>query len=158
MKKILLVLMLVVGASQIQAQVKSVSEIAGYSTKTFYEVKELLEKKYWKKYEEGKMDTLDYTRWVPVDMNDKNIGDNIMCFYKKKDKKISYIVLQTNNVAFRNQCRAEVKKGGYQQIGNEKKKDEIKESYLKGKCNVTIFQGKQNPTDPVTYLIGAKII
>lgn len=158
MKKILLALMLVTGVTQLQAQVKSVSELAGYSSQTFNQVKAAIEKKYWKKFEEGKMDTLDYTRWVPMDMNEKNVGDNVMCFYKKKDKMISYIVLQTNNVAFRNQCRAEVKKGGYQVIGNEKKKEEIKESYLKGKCNVTIFQGKQNPTDPITYLIGAKML
>lgn len=150
--------MLAAGVSNVQAQIKSVSQLAGYSTQTFNQVKDAMEKGYWKKYEDGKMDSLDYTRWVPVNMNEKNVGDNVMCFYKKKDKMVSYIVLQTNNVAFRNQCRVEVKKGGYQIIGNEKKKEEIKESYLKGKCNVTIFQGKQNPTDPITYLIGAKML
>ncbi len=157
MKKLLLVAALAISTS-LGAQIKNVNQIVVLSSKTYNEVAAAMEKSYWKKFEDGKMDSLTYTRWVPAVGSNTNVGDNVMCFYKKKDRMIDYIVLQTANVAFRNQCRAEVKKAGYKLSQHEKNKGEEKESYLKGKVNVTIFQGKQNPTDPVTYLIGSKII
>jgi hypothetical protein len=157
MKKLFLLIILAISVNA-NAQIKNVAYIVDLSKKTFNQVAAIMEKSYWKKYEDGKMDTLNYTRWIPAVPNDKNVGDNVMCFYRRKDKRIEYIVLQTINAPFRDQCRAEVKKSGYMELQNEKKKGEIKESYQKNNCNVTIFEGKQTPTDAVSYLIGAKMI
>lgn len=145
------------------AQINTVAQLNDLCKQTFNQVKVTMEKSYWKHFEEGKMDTLYYVRWVPKDMTVKNAGENVMCFYKKKDKRIDYVVFQTTDVKFRDKCKAEVKKGAWKQFQNDRNKTgEIKEGHAKiidGKTyNVTIFQGKQNPTDPISYLIGSKIV
>ena len=154
-KKLLLLLILFCSVNTI-AQVKDLNQLLSLGKKTLTQASATLTASKWKKFEDGKLDTLYYIRFVPATMDSTNVGDNVMCFYKKKDTPLNYIVFQTVNKKLVNKYVAELKKGGFILADTQKKPGEKKDIYSNRKCNVSVVEAKPKATDPLCYLIGIR--
>ncbi len=157
MKKLLLIVLLAVCA-QAQAQLKSINEFAGWGAISYKQLETILSKGYWKVLENGKMDTLNYIRWIPKDINEKNMGDCVMAFFKKKDMPLDYIIYQTINKNVYEQYKAEAKKSGFEFKNSEKKADKSTEYYSRGIVGLSIITGKEKPDNPLMYIFGIKML
>ncbi|MBC7552419.1 MAG: hypothetical protein H7257_00415 [Taibaiella sp.] len=155
MKKLLLIAAMALPLL-VNAQIKNVSEMITLGASTFNQVSEKLTKGSWKKYEEGKTDTQNYVRFIPVNMTAENAGDNIMCFYQKKEKPVIYLVLQTMTKKTPDKLLAEAKKQGFKFMAKENSNGQKKDIYSNGKCNISVVEGRQRPGEPLIYLFGVK--
>ena len=157
MKKLLVVILLGI-VLQVQAQLKNMNQLVTYSTETYTHLESTLKKGYWKAQETGKMDSLTYTRWVPITINEHNMGDCFMIFYRNKSKPINYIVYQTINKDTFQKYEGEVTKLGFKLSNTEKVKDKVTNYYMRDKYGFSIIQGKEKPTDPTMYIFGVRIL
>jgi hypothetical protein len=157
MRKILILSMLVFACSA-NAQVKNVAQVIAMSEYSFNKMQSSLNKGYWKDDEKGKMDTLSYARWVPKDMNEKNMGEMVMVYYKHKDKPVDYMVYQTLNKAVFDKAIKDLLSTGYKSMKTENKENEKRTYYAKGKYNISMVQGRQKTEDPWMYIMGVRII
>lgn len=143
-------------AMQTGAQVKSVKQVTDMCTQTTAGVTKTLGAGYWKIESQAKLDTLYYIRWMPKKLDNKNMGQMVMCFYKQKDKPCDFLVFQTLDKGFYDRAKAEMLKGGYKPGKTEDKKNEKKEYFSDGKFDITVTQVRQTDTGPLQYVFGAR--
>ena len=157
MRKLLLIILLT-GITQLHAQLKNIDQLVSFSDQSYLKIESILKKGYWKSQESGKMDTLNYTRWIPKEINEKNMGDCFMIFYNKKTTPINYLVYQTINKDTFEKYMVQVKKTGFQFASSDNKKDKLTDFYAKGKYGLSVIRGKEKPTDPLMYIFGIRIL
>ncbi len=156
MKKLLFGLVLLF-ATQANAQLKSIHDLEGQAMMPFNVFEKEVKKKQWKSEPEGRMDTLNYTRFVPVTLNEKNLGDCYMVFYKKKNGPIDYIVYQTINEGEYKRLYGEAKKAGYKHYKDDKAANRNTEILTKEIFTLNVMQGKETPESPFVYVFGIKL-
>ncbi len=157
MKK-LLVLALLAFSTGVHAQLKNMKELIEWGQMPYNKLESILKKSYWKKIEEGKMDSFTYIRWIPENMNEKNMGENVMPFVRKRDKPVNYIVFQTINKPLYETFLAEIKKSGFEFRNSENKPDKKTDFYARGMIGVSIIVGKEKPEAPLSYIFGVKML
>ncbi len=157
MKKIVLFLLLGISVTA-EAQLKNINQLITYSTYTYTQMEQMLGKKFWHNQETGKMDSINYTRWIPQVLTPANVGDCFMIFYKKKAAPLDYLVYQTINKDTFKKYMAEVKSSGFQFSNSENKPSKKTEFYVKGKYGLSIITGREKPTDSLMYIFGVKVL
>ncbi|NDC41497.1 MAG: hypothetical protein EBZ77_08105 [Chitinophagia bacterium] len=158
MKKFVLLMAACSLISVAQAQIKSLNELITVSTYNFNQLSAYAKKANWPVQDQGKMDTLQYTRFIPSALVPENVSDCIMTFYRNNNVPLNYIVYQTLNKKTWEKRIAEVKKAGYTLKGTNSKGDEMQALYVKGKYNVSITAGREKPGSPLIYMVGVRVL
>lgn len=151
-------MLLPLSAVSVNAQIKNAAQFIEIGKMVFSSAEASLTKGYWHQFETGKMDTLTYVRWVPKVADNNNVGDNIMCFFGKKNSYINYVTFQTMKKSTIDGYKKEVATIGYKLVDKSDKPDQKREVFSNGKVNVTFVEGRERKTDPVSYMIGVKVI
>ena len=157
MRTILLFVLLLI-TTCITAQVKSMSQLVGYSKMKYAALEAKINGSYWVVDEKGKMDTLTYTRWRPKTVTAENSGEMLMCYCKGKNKAVDYIVFQSLDKKLWDPFTKEVLKLGFKFAKEEKKGAEKKEIYSNGKTNISIVSAKPEGMTQMLYMFGIKVM
>ena len=155
MKKIVLFVCLVLTVSA-RAQVKDLQQLVGYNSMSAGSLRTALTPGYWKLESEGKPDSMFYIRWIPTALTEKNMGEMIMCFYKKKGGGIDYLVFQTLDKSFFNKLKASIVKSKYKLGGADTKTGNKIEYYSNGVHEITLTEDHKIDASHVTYLLGIR--
>lgn len=155
MKKVFLLVFLFAGL-QVGAQIKNIAGLVSICKSSRNALAASLGKSYWKLDQEGKMDTLNYVRWIPKNITPANGGEMIMGFYKTKDKPVDYIVFQTIDSKRKDAAMKELASLNYKSIEAKDTKDGKREIYSNGTYEVTVTIGHPDPKAAPIYLFGAR--
>lgn len=158
MKQLITTLCLALAVSA-QAQVKNVNELITMAKNSYPALEGKLNGNgYWKQDEKGKMDTIYYTRWVPKNTTENNLGEMVMCYYKKRNLAVDYLVSQTLKKADHDKRIAEVKKLGYKLMDTKNTDLQKLQVYSKGNINISIMEARQNANEGWMYIVGIKVL
>jgi len=155
MRQLLLIACLIFSVNGF-AQVLGLSRLESLCTQKYSALSAQIDKKYWKLDQQGKTDTMSYARWLPAKMDNNNVGEMIMVYYKAKTQKVDFIICQSLSKAYADKTRADLAKAGYKAGEKQTIKDGTREYFLNAKYEISIMTAKPDPKQPPIYVIGAR--